>query len=174
MRLHSDRRSDPKREKAGANHDQAHNDNGEETGRSNIFAHDGTHASIGRRPVDHSCVSACLRRAVKTASSGHATVARGSRKKHPHGTERAGGPHRSADEAEFGVATCCARRSGARDDGRVAGRRRRAAHRNPKSTIRTPNPSVESLTLAIHLSSSLTVQKRRNALWRGFHRSWRG
>jgi hypothetical protein len=40
--------SDSKRDKTGANHNQTHNDNGQETGRSNIFAHDDTCASIRR------------------------------------------------------------------------------------------------------------------------------
>jgi hypothetical protein len=40
--------SDSKRDKTGANYNQTHNDNGKETGRSNIFAHDDTYASIRR------------------------------------------------------------------------------------------------------------------------------
>ena len=40
--------SDSKRNKTRANHDQAYNDNGKETGGSNIFAHDDTCASIER------------------------------------------------------------------------------------------------------------------------------
>jgi hypothetical protein len=40
--------SDSKRDKAGANHNQADNDNGKKTGRSKIFAHDDTHASISK------------------------------------------------------------------------------------------------------------------------------
>jgi len=40
--------SDSKRDKTGANYDQTHDDNGKETGRSNIFAHDDTYASIRR------------------------------------------------------------------------------------------------------------------------------
>jgi hypothetical protein len=40
--------SDSKRDKTGANYNQTHNDDGKETGRSNIFAHDDTYASIRR------------------------------------------------------------------------------------------------------------------------------
>lgn len=40
--------SDSEREKAGAKHNQADNDNGKQAGRSKIFAHDDTHASISQ------------------------------------------------------------------------------------------------------------------------------
>jgi hypothetical protein len=40
--------SDSKRDKTGANYNQTHNDDGKETGRSNIFTHDDTYASIRR------------------------------------------------------------------------------------------------------------------------------
>ncbi|WP_141688211.1 hypothetical protein [Bradyrhizobium paxllaeri] len=40
-----------KRDKARTNHNQAHDDNGKKTGRSKIFAHDGTYDSIKKSPV---------------------------------------------------------------------------------------------------------------------------
>lgn len=59
--------SDPQREKARTNHDHAHHDNSEETGRIKIFAHDDTCASIrqvsgdpGGKSSNHRFVSARL------------------------------------------------------------------------------------------------------------------
>jgi len=46
--------SDSKRDKASANHNQADNDEGKETGRSKIFAHDvtdGSRRKISGKPV---------------------------------------------------------------------------------------------------------------------------
>jgi hypothetical protein len=67
-------RSHSKREKTGANHNQAHNDKSKETGRSNIFAHDDTYASIRQNSLNHQFVSGCLRRTQKTTSSAGSTV----------------------------------------------------------------------------------------------------
>src|SRR6185312_13648841 len=83
--------------KARADHNQAHNDHSEKAGRSNIFAHHGTNAPIGRKPLDHHCVSGCLRRIRKTASSDRATVACEGRTKHLHGAKDPFGA------TEFGV-----------------------------------------------------------------------
>ncbi len=66
--------SESKCDKAGTNHHQAHNDNGKETGRSNIFAHDDTYASIRQRSLNHQFVSGCLRRTQKTTSLDGSTV----------------------------------------------------------------------------------------------------
>ena len=48
MHWRPDRISDSQREKARTNHNQAHDNDEEKTGRGKILAHDDTYASIGQ------------------------------------------------------------------------------------------------------------------------------